>query len=244
MRAVWKLCIQSTIVALGVGFADLRLDVIVGWPWLSMTLAFFWCLLLTNAYNLIDHADGLSGSIAAVSVVVLMATALLNGDITLAILWITMLGALAGFLIWNLPPAKIYMGDCGTLPIGFLIAAGSIYLTFWFSGEKGDKPLSVLTPVLIAMLPIYDMMVVIVKRFRMQRPIMKGDRNHISHRLGRLGLSPRKSLATAVALQVALAGGALLLRHQDLMTGVVVIAQACCLLLTSNLAEANRDRAI
>ena len=244
MRARVKLIIQAVLIAIGVGLADLRLDIFDGWPWLSAFLAFWWCLLLANAYNLMDHADGISGSVAIVSIIVLLATSLFNQDIGLSMLWIVMIGAIGGFLVWNLPPAKIYMGDCGTLPIGFIIGAGSIYLTFWFSGENGTNPLSVLTPVLIAMLPIYDMMVVIVKRYRLQRPIMKGDRNHISHRLGRLGLSPRKTLATTVALQSSMAGGALLLRHQDIFTGVVVVSQAAALLLIATLLEANRDRAI
>ena len=244
MRARIKLVIQATLIALGVGFADLRLDVFVDWPWLSAFLAFWWCLVLANAYNLMDHADGVSGSVAVVSIVVLLATSLFNGDVGSSLLWIMMIGAISGFLVWNLPPAKIYMGDCGSLPIGFIIGAGSIYLTFWFSDGDETNPLSVLTPVLIATLPIYDMLVVIVKRHRLNRPIMQGDRNHISHRLGRLGLSPRKTLATTVALQVSMAGGALLLRHQDMFTGIVVVAQAAALLLIATLLEANRDRAI
>lgn len=244
LGARWKLLIQGILVALAVGFADLSVDLIREWPWLSAFLAFWWCLLLTNAYNLMDHADGFSASIAAVSLVVILATALLNNDFAMAVVCLAMLGALAGFLLWNLPPARIYMGDAGSLPLGFLVGASSIYLTFWFSGEKAANPLAVLTPILIAMLPIYDMMVVLIKRHRLQRPLMSGDRNHISHRLTRLGLSARKGLATAVALQVALAGGALLLRHQDTLTGIVVVAQAAALCLIAALLEASRDRAI
>lgn len=245
LGARWKLIIQGIIVATTVGFADLSLDVIHQWPWLSAFLAFWWCMLLANAYNLMDHADGLSASIAFVSITVLLATALLNQEWHLAIMWLSMLGCLGGFLIWNLPPAKIYMGDAGSLPLGFLIAAGSVHTVFWHSdGSVESNPMAVLTPVLIAMLPIYDMAVVLIKRYRLGRPLMSGDRNHISHRLSRLGLSMRSGLATAVALQVALAASALLLRHQDPLTGVVVVAQAACLLLIAILLEANRDRAI
>ena len=145
MRARTKLVIQSLLVAICVGFADLRVDVFVDWPWLSAFLAFWWCLVLANAYNLMDHADGISGSVAIVSIVVLLATSLFNKEIGLSMLWMVMIGAIGGFLVWNLPPAKIYMGDCGTLPIGFIIGAGSIYLTFWFSGEQETNPLSVLS---------------------------------------------------------------------------------------------------
>ncbi|TVR42271.1 MAG: undecaprenyl/decaprenyl-phosphate alpha-N-acetylglucosaminyl 1-phosphate transferase [Planctomycetota bacterium] len=240
----WKLIIQGVLVALAVGLADLSVDLVHGWTWLAAFLAFWWCLVLTNAYNLMDHADGMSGSIAVVSMVVLLATSLLNNDDSMAMVWLALIGCLVGFLIWNLPPAKIYMGDAGSLPLGFLIGAGSIHLTFWFSGKADSNPLAVATPLLIAMLPIYDMLVVLVKRHRLQRPLMTGDRNHISHRLSRLGLSARKGLAAAVALQIALASGALMLRHSDVLTGIVVLCQALALCLVAALLEANRDRAI
>ena len=89
--------------------------------------------------------------------------------------------------------------------------------------------------------PRVDTASVIVKRLRRNRPIMQGDRNHISHRLGRLGLTPRRGLLTAIALQVALAAGALQLRTDDLLTGVVVIAQSLAIFVAVVFLETARD---
>jgi UDP-GlcNAc:undecaprenyl-phosphate GlcNAc-1-phosphate transferase len=246
MRAKLKLIIQSLIIAFAVGFADLEINVIQGWPWLASVLAFWWCLILANAYNLMDHADGLSGSMAFISAVVLLATAIITGDWHQVVVWSALLGALGGFLVWNLPPAKIYMGDAGSLSLGFLVGAGGLMLTFWPSdaGPDASSPLAVLAPVFLAMLPIYDMGVVLAKRMSLRRPLMQGDHNHISHRLRRLGLSPRTTLATAAALQTGLAACALQLRHTDLLTGVVVLAQAASICLVAVLLEATRDRAV
>jgi len=83
---------------------------------------------------------------------------------------------------------------------------------------------------------------VVVKRLRRSQPIMRGDRNHISHRLARRGLSPRASLATIVALQVALAAGAVQLRFDDFLTGAIVLAQSGGILLAIVLLETTRDR--
>jgi UDP-GlcNAc:undecaprenyl-phosphate GlcNAc-1-phosphate transferase len=99
----------------------------------------------------------------------------------------------------------------------------------------------VLSPLLITAIPIFDTAAVIVKRVRRNMPIMRGDRQHISHRLGRLGMSPRTSLATVVALQIALAAGALQLRDQDIVSAIVVLAQSAGILLAVVLLETNRD---
>jgi UDP-GlcNAc:undecaprenyl-phosphate GlcNAc-1-phosphate transferase len=236
-----KLIAQALIAAVVVPTADLGIDSLRAYPALYYGVAWAWLVLVSNAYNLLDHADGLCGSIALVSALVLFSGGVMSGDLEFARFTLVLAAALAGFLAWNLPPARIYMGDAGSLPLGFLVGAGTLSVTFWPSGESGSQ-LAVLSPLLITALPLFDTATVVVKRLRRHQPIMQGDRNHISHRLRRLGLTPRRGLLTAIALQVALAAGALLLRSESLLTGFVVMAQTAAIFLAVVFLETSRDK--
>lgn len=240
MRARTKLLSQIFFAGVTVWFGDLGLDSLRAWPLLSYGLAWAWLVLVSNAYNLLDHDDGLCASIAVVSVLVIFSGAQLSEDGIFAQFCLILVGALLGFLVWNRPPARIYMGDAGSLPLGFIIGVGTLSVTFWPSGETGS-PLSVLAPVLITALPLFDTATVVIKRLRRHQPIMQGDRNHISHRLHRLGMTPKRRLLTAIAVQVALAAGAIQLRSEEFLTAAVVIAQAAAIFMVVVLLETTRD---
>lgn len=240
LRALPKIIIQAVVCAAAVWLGDLGIDSLRGMPGLAFMVAWAWLMLVTNVYNLLDHADGLSASVALVSAGVLLYGSTASGDGLGAVLWASLIGSLAGFLVWNLPPARIYMGDSGSLPLGFLIGVGTLSVTFWPSGE-GGTPLAILSPVLITAIPLFDTTVVVWKRMRRGASPFVGDRNHISHRLRRLGMGPLTSLATVVALQIALAAGTLQLRTQDWLTACVVLAQAAAVLLAVVLLETSRD---
>lgn len=235
-----KLVLQTVFTVGAVWLGDLGIDSLRAWPWLSFLAAWGWLVLVTNAFNLLDHADGVSGGCAVVCCVVLVIGALLGGDVPLALLFIALGGALLGYLFWNAPPARIYMGDAGALPLGFLIGVGTLSITFW-PAESSSNFLALLSPLIITAIPLFDTGAVIVKRLRRGKPIMQGDRNHISHRLGRLGLSPKATMATVVSLQVALAGSVLSLRSGDLASGVVVILTDAAILLAVVMLETARD---
>lgn len=241
LPALLKLAVQLVVISTAVLFSGLQVDTLQDWPPLAIGLAVVWCVLTTNAFNLLDHADGLSGTTAAISSVVLLVAALMVDDPVLAVLWAALLGGLVGFLVWNLPPARIYLGDAGALPLGFVLGAGSLAATFWPSDGPGGSPWAVLTPVLIVALPLYDTAVVVVKRLRRGRSVLVGDRNHISHRLQRLGLGGRGSLLVAAALQTALAVAAVQLSDATTQQAILILAQAVCLLLIAVLLEAKRD---
>jgi len=240
LRALPKMIIQAAVCAAAVWLGDLGIDSLAGFPGLAFIVAWAWLLLVTNVYNLLDHADGLAASVALVSAGVLLYGSAASDDGMGAVLWASLIGSLAGFLVWNLPPARIYMGDSGSLPLGFLIGVGTLSVTFWPSGE-GGTPLAILSPVLITAIPLFDTAVVVWKRMRRGASPFIGDRNHISHRLRRLGMGPLTSLATVVALQIALAAGTLQLRTQDWLTASVVLAQAAAVLLAVVLLETSRD---
>jgi len=236
-----KLALQAVVCAGAVSFADLPIDFLRAWnPVLAWITAFAWLVLVTNAYNLLDHADGLSGSVAVVGFCALAGGAVLSGDAGAARVWLCLAMAMLGFLMWNRPPARLYMGDAGSLAIGFLIGCGTLSTTFWPSAE-GGSPLALLSPLLICAIPLFDTGAVVVKRLRRGRPIMQGDRNHISHRLTRLGVGARASLGAVIALQIALAASSFQLRNADWMSGVVALAQAAAICIALVLLETARD---
>ncbi|MEK7414535.1 MAG: MraY family glycosyltransferase [Planctomycetota bacterium] len=241
LRPWLKLAVQAIICSAVISPADLAVDCLRGWsPALAWTMAFGWLIVVSNAYNLLDHADGLAGAVAAVSCAALAGGAIMSGDVESARLWLTLAAALAGFLVWNRPPARLYMGDSGSLAIGFLIGCGTLQTTFWPSGEGGSS-LGLISPLLICFIPLFDTAAVVVKRVRRGHPIMRGDRHHISHRLARLGLSPSAVLAAVVALQIALAAASFQLRNTDWISGSVVLAQAAAIAIALVLLETARD---
>lgn len=236
-----KLGLQALICAAAVSLADLPVDFLRKvHPILAWLAAFAWLVVVTNAYNLLDHADGLSGAVALVGCTALAGGAMLSGDAGAARAWLCIAVAIGGFLLWNRPPARLYMGDAGSLPIGFLIGCGTLSTTFWPSDE-GGSPLALLSPLLICAIPLFDTGAVVVKRMRRGAPIMRGDRNHISHRLTRLGIGPKASLGAVVALQVALASSSFQLRNADVIAGVVALAQAAAICVALVLLETSRD---
>jgi UDP-GlcNAc:undecaprenyl-phosphate/decaprenyl-phosphate GlcNAc-1-phosphate transferase len=236
-----KLALQIVVCAAAVSLADLPVDFLRKvHPVLAWLAAFAWLVVVTNAYNLLDHADGLSGAVALVGCLALAGGTMLGGDASAARSWLCIAMAIGGFLVWNRPPARLYMGDSGSLAIGFLIGCGTLQTTFWPSSE-GGSPLALLSPLLICAIPLFDTSAVVVKRLRRGAPIMRGDRNHISHRLTRLGVGPKASLGAVVALQVALAASSFQLRNADMIAGVVALAQAGAVCIALVLLETSRD---
>jgi UDP-GlcNAc:undecaprenyl-phosphate GlcNAc-1-phosphate transferase len=246
LSAKVKLLAQMAVAAVVIPTAGLGISSLGHHPLLAMGLAWLWMVGVTNAFNLLDHADGLSASVAVVSTAVLLSGTLMAHDLQLSALWSMLIATLLGFLVWNLPPARVYMGDAGSMPLGFLVAAGTLSVTFWPSAQGGSH-LAVLAPVFITAIPLFDTAVVMCKRWAAGKPLFKGDRNHISHRLERLGFSPVTRLAVVISLQVALACGALLLRLSGdpavttAVIAAVVVGQAAAILFAVVLLETLRD---
>ena len=240
LRARPKLLVQALVCALAVWGSDLAIDSLRPWPVLAYGLAWAWLVVVSNAYNLLDHADGMAAGCAVISAVVLLSGSLLAGDATLTLLWMALIAVLVGYLWWNKPPARVYMGDAGSLPLGFLIGIGTLSVTFW-PASTGGSPFALATPFLITAIPLFDTGVVVVKRLRRKKPLMQGDRNHISHRLTRLGLTPAATLTTVLSLHLALAVGAMQLRTGDSLAGGLVVLQAIAVLAAVLLLETSRD---
>ena len=235
-----KLVVQGLVAVAVVAAGDLRIDVVHQvLPGAGHAAACLWLIAVTNAYNLIDHADGISGTVGIISALTLAAGAVLGGSTVAALPWAALAGALAGFWCWNRPPAAIYLGDAGSMPLGFLLGGGALMVDAWH--PSAASPLALLAPLLVVAIPLFDSMVVVIKRLRRGRPIMRGDRNHISHRLGRLGLGPWATMLTIGALHLALAAGALQLQTATLIDGLTTLVQAMGVMVAVLLLETMRD---
>jgi UDP-GlcNAc:undecaprenyl-phosphate GlcNAc-1-phosphate transferase len=174
-------------------------------PWtnysaLNVALTIFWLIGITNAVNLLDNMDGLAAGIAVIASGFLALSFLATGHIPEAILLVTFAGALLGFLIYNSSPATIFMGDCGSMFIGFFLASAALVNV---SGGRSRSLLPVLAvPILVLFIPIFDTTFVTILRKLSGRSASQGGRDHTSHRLVALGMTERH----AVLMLYGLAG--------------------------------------
>ncbi|PYP86051.1 MAG: hypothetical protein DMF61_14550 [Blastocatellia bacterium AA13] len=172
-------------------------------------LTIFWLVGITNAINLLDNMDGLAGGIALITCGFLAATFLLNGQLQAAALPMALGSAVLGFLVFNFNPASIFMGDCGSMFLGFLLGGTALLSDYGGSRNLGAI---LLTPVLVLMIPIFDTCVVTLTRKLSGRPISRGGRDHTSHRLVALGISEKRAVIMLYSLAGFSGGVALLVR--------------------------------
>jgi len=152
---------------------------------LSFILTIIWIVACSNAMNLIDGVDGLAAGVGLVASVTTLIAALLHRNIELAFATVPLVGALLGFLRFNFSPASIFLGDCGSLTLGFLLGC---YGLVW--SEKSTTLLSMVAPLIVLFVPLLDASLAIVRRFLRQRPIFSADRGHIHHKMLSQGLPP------------------------------------------------------
>ena len=188
------------------------------YQWINDLLTIFWLVGITNAINLLDNMDGLAAGISLISSVFLAITFLLNGQTSAAILPALLGGAVLGFLVFNFNPASIFMGDSGSMFLGFMLAGTAL-----LADHARFRSLTsvLLTPVLILMIPIFDTCFVTVARKFSGRPISQGGRDHTSHRLVALGISERR--AVTMLYVFAAVSGVLALAVRWLETTVVLV---------------------
>lgn len=157
---------------------------------LAPVLTVFWIVGVINALNLIDGLDGLAGGVAFFGVATNFILAISRGDIIMCLCMACLAGAILGFLIFNFNPASIFMGDTGSMFLGFVLAAVSIK-----TSEKSGTAVAILVPIISLGLPIMDTLLAIIRRSLLGRPVFSADKEHIHHRLmSRLFLSHRKAV--------------------------------------------------
>lgn len=200
---------------------------------LSVIISTIWIVGLTNAFNFLDNMDGLSAGVSVITAVVLAVCALLANQVFVPCVLMLVAGAACGFLVYNFPPAKIFMGDAGSMVLGYMLAVCTILTTF-YDPEVGTRPFGILVPLVAFAIPLYDMLSVIVARLRRGQSIFQSDRGHFSHRLVRRGLSPRNAVLTVYLAALATSLPAILLPLNGWAVAILIVAQ--CLAVVSIIA--------
>lgn len=203
-----------------------------GWPRAVATVV--WVVFLTNSFNFLDNMDGLSGGVAMVAALGFGLSCFFAEEWFLACLFFAFAGSLKGFLIFNFQPARLFMGDNGSLFIGYMLGALSILATYYGVGEPGARelpptPFPVLTPLMILAVPVFDTVSVLWIRLRTGRPLMEGDRNHLSHRLTDLGMSQRGAVIFIYVMAGCFGLAALPLRSVNAIGALAILAQTTLL---------------
>lgn len=239
--ALPKLAVQ-VLIATGVVLGGVRASFFVPNVLLTSAVTVCWLLLVTNAFNLLDNMDGLSAGVAAIASLLLLAVAMQGEALLISGFIGVFAGALLGFLWHNFPPARLFMGDAGSLFVGFILASLTVTGTYY---EGRESLYAVTMPLLILGVPLFDTCSVMWLRWRRGKPLFVGDTNHISHRLVRLGMTRREAVLTIYLLGLILGGAATLLRQLSpggaiiiLLIGFGIIA---LLVLLENAAARHRE---
>jgi UDP-GlcNAc:undecaprenyl-phosphate GlcNAc-1-phosphate transferase len=190
----------------------------------SLFLTVAWLIVCTNAFNLIDGVDGLTAGAGFLAAVTILIAAIVDGNLPLAVVTAPLAGSLLGMLKYNSNPASIFMGDCGSLTIGFLLGCFGV---IW--SQKTATMLGMAAPVIALGLPLLDMVLAILRRFLRFKPISSADRAHIHHRLLDRGLTPRRVTLLLYGICGIAAAFSLLLSfvHGRVAAAVILAFCAC-----------------
>src|SRR2546421_4857908 len=235
-RARWKFLAQGAagvvLYALGGRVVGITLPFAGSFalpPVLSLFVTLFWVVGISNAFNLIDGLDGLATGAALFAALVMFAVSLMLGHTLAIVISIVLVGALIGFLRYNFNPASIFLGDSGSLFIGFLLAALSVT-----SAQKASTAVAVAIPIMAFALPVIDTGFTLVRRFIAGKPLFEGDSEHIHHKLLERGWSQRR-VAFVLYGVCALFGMIALLFMSDggagKLTGLILLVTGAAVIL-------------
>jgi UDP-GlcNAc:undecaprenyl-phosphate GlcNAc-1-phosphate transferase len=194
------------------------------YSWANSVITILWVVGVTNSFNLLDNMDGLSAGVACVASGVLLLNALILGEFFISLILLAFMGSLLGFLYYNFHPASVFLGDCGSLFIGYVMAALTI-LEHYVSHASGTL-FPVLMPVVLLAVPLVDTATVVTIRLREGRPIYVGDARHLSHRLLALGFSQRAAALFIYLVTLCLGLGVVNLSDATLDQALIILLQS------------------
>lgn len=199
--------------------SGIRIELISLPEWISLPLTVLWVAGVINAINIIDIMDGLATGVAFCASITLWAVSLLNGQTMIGIMTIALAGSLLGLLRYNFEPAQIYLGDTGSMFIGLMLGALAMI------GQYTEKnPLGVVAPILILGVPIFDMLFVMVLRYRKGISMFLGSKDHYALRCRKIGFSVKQIALMSCAATLLFGGCALLIMQSSFAVSLVVLA--------------------
>ncbi len=208
-------------------WAGVRVEGFLPWSWMGAVLTVLWVVFMTNSFNFLDNMDGLCAGVALIAALAFGLIAFFAGQWFMTVIFFVLAGSLLGFLRHNFSPARLFMGDNGSLFIGYTLGALSILTTYYQEGVPTVWP--VVTPLIVLGVPIFDTLSVLWIRWRSGKPLMQGDKNHLSHRLTDLGMSPRRAVTFIYILTAAIALGATPLRSVGPVGATAILGQTALL---------------
>ncbi|MFQ5589598.1 MAG: glycosyltransferase family 4 protein [Phycisphaerae bacterium] len=236
-----KLAVQIAVAAFIAGPMGIRAVEALPTP-LSVAVTVAWIVLITNAFNLLDNTDGLSAGVAAIVAAIFAIAAMSAGQIFVPVMACVMVGALLGFLVYNFAPASIFMGDAGSLVIGYLLAVLTVLTTF-YDPRRHLTPFGVLVPIVVLAVPLYDVISVVVHRIRAGANPFVGDMRHFSHRLINRGMTARGAVLTIYLATTATGLPAIVLAKVDWPVAILLLVQCLCVVGMIAILEHTRSNA-
>lgn len=205
-------------------WAGIRVDLhllprLAAYPWVGFAITVTWLVGCSNAFNLIDGMDGLAAGVGLFASLTMLVAALVQGNVALALVITPLAGCLIGFLRYNFNPASVFLGDGGSLLVGFLLAC---YGAMW--SQKAAALVGLMAPVLAVSIPLLDIMISVARRYLRNRPIFQGDRGHIHHKLLDRGFTPTGTVLVIYGVCFCTAASSLLVgAFHNQFSGVIVI---------------------
>ena len=217
-----KLAVQFAVAFFAASFADIRVELFIHNKLITTAMSAAWIVLIINIFNFLDNMDGASTGIAIIVSTILFIAAALSGQVFISGIAIIFIGTLLGFLVFNFPPAKIFMGDCGSFVVGFFVALLTLRTTYYHQTQSGQW-YPVLLPLIVLAVPLYDFISVTILRISQGKSPFVGDTQHFSHRLKRRGLTDTQTVLTLYLATITTALGAIFL-YQVNLTGAILIS--------------------
>jgi UDP-GlcNAc:undecaprenyl-phosphate GlcNAc-1-phosphate transferase len=224
-----KLVIQFAVALTAAFFADIRVEMFIHNTLITSILSAVWIVLVINILNFLDNMDGAAAGIAVIVAAILFSAAAMSGQVFVGALALLFIGTLLGFLIFNFPPAKIFMGDAGSLPLGFLLAILTLRTTYYHEAQSGPW-YPVLIPLISMAVPLYDFLSVTFLRIKQGKSPFVGDTQHFSHRLRKLGLTDMQTVLTLYLATLCTGIGAIFLYQVNLTGAVLIFIQTVMIL--------------
>ncbi|MCH2175535.1 MAG: undecaprenyl/decaprenyl-phosphate alpha-N-acetylglucosaminyl 1-phosphate transferase [Lentisphaeria bacterium] len=226
LRPKVKLSVQFTLALLlyfGGGFSIERISLPFGLDpldlaWLSLPFTIFWILAVINAVNLLDGMDGLAGGVGFLVMLTLAIVSFLYQRQESLFIAVILAGIIAGFLLYNFNPAKCFLGDSGSMLIGYFIAIISLW-----GALKGPATVSLFVPIVCLGLPVFDTSLAILRRWSKGLPLSAADRKHIHHVLLEMGFSQKKVALILYCFTAVLGGIGLLITAEKNSLAFIII---------------------
>ncbi len=224
-----KLAVQCLVAFLAATLADIRVEFFIQNRIITSAISAFWIVVIINSFNFLDNMDGASAGIAAIASTILFIAAAFNGQVFVGGLAIVFVGTLLGFLAFNFPPASIFMGDAGSLVVGFFVALLTLRTTYYQQDQSGPW-YPVLMPLVVMAVPLYDLTSVVLLRLRQGKSPFVGDTQHFSHRLRRRGLTDTQTVLMLYLATLCCGLGATFLYQVNLVGAVLIFLQTFLIL--------------